>query len=316
MAQVKEVPVYLFLGFLESGKTKFIQETLEDPRFGAEERTLLLVFEEGEEEYESSRFAVKKCAVEVVEERGVNVRYLTSLVKKHRPDRVVVEWNGMRELNQFFEAMPEGWMIAQVMTFFDSSTFLSYNQNMRQLTFDKLQFTDMVVFNRFREEYQKEVFHKIVRGVSRRPEIVYEYADGRAEYDDIEDPLPYDINAKIVQIEDRDFAFFYRDLMEDMQKYRGKTVRFKGLVATDRRIPDGTIVIGRHIMTCCEADIAYSGIVCLHASVLPLKTRDWVMITARIDLEYHSIYEQEGPVLKASSLDYCEPPEQELATFY
>ena len=39
------VPVYLFTGFLESGKTKFIQSTLEDKRFCRGERTLLLVCE-------------------------------------------------------------------------------------------------------------------------------------------------------------------------------------------------------------------------------------------------------------------------------
>ena len=46
-----EIPVYLFVGFLESGKTKFIQETFEDPNFDSGDKTLLLVCEEGEEEY-------------------------------------------------------------------------------------------------------------------------------------------------------------------------------------------------------------------------------------------------------------------------
>ena len=222
----------------------------------------------------------------------------------------------MWELQKLFDAMPDGWLIAQVMTFFDSTTFLAYNKNMRQLVYDKLPFADMVVFNRFDDKFSKEEFHKIVRGASRRPGIVFEYPGGRAEYDEIEDPLPYDIDAKIIEIEDRDYAFFYRDLMEEMQKYDGKVVSFKGLVAVDRKMKQGTIVIGRHIMTCCEADITYSGMVVKHASTLPLKTRDWVKITARIDIEYDKIYGQEGPVLKASALDYCDPPAEELATFY
>lgn len=312
----KEIPVYLFLGFLESGKTKFVQETFEDERFDSGEKTLLLVCEEGELEYDPSRFAVKKFAVETVSQKDLTLDHLNKLSKKHGVERVVVEFNGMLELGALFDAMPDGWMIAQVMTFFDASTFLSYNQNMRQLVFDKVQYSDMVVFNRFREEFSKEEFHKIVRGMTRRPDIVYEYVGGRAEYDEIEDPLPYDINAKIIEIEDRDYAFFYRDLMEETEKYAGKTVRFKGLVAVDRKMKAGTIVLGRHIMTCCEADIAYSGMVVLHASALPLKTRDWVKITARIDVEYHKIYGGKGPVLKASALDYCEMPDPELATFY
>lgn len=312
----KEIPVFFFLGFLESGKTKFIQETFEDERFDSGERTLLMVCEEGEEEYAPSRFAVKDFEVEYLSEKDITTANLLSLAKKHKPERVAVEYNGMMSIQTLLDCMPDNWMPAQIMTFFDAGTFLTYNANMRQLVFDKIQYADLVVFNRFKEEFSKEEFHKIVRGCSRRPEIVFEFSDGKAVYDDIEDELPYDINAKIIQIEDRDYAFFYRDLMEDFGKYDGKMVCFKGLVAVDKRLKSGTIVVGRHIMTCCEADIAYSGLVCLHASVLPLKTRDWVKITARIDVEYHKIYGQEGPVLKVSALDYCEPPEQELATFY
>ncbi len=314
---MREIPVYLFLGFLDSGKTKFIQETFEDPRFDEQrERTLLLVCEEGEEEYDPSRFAVKKFAVERVEGEQLTLANLMALQKKHRPDRVVVEYNGMLTLDKFFEAMPDGWLIAQVMTFFDANTFLSYNKNMRQLVFDKVQYADMVVFNRFKGNFSQEEYHKVIRAMTRRPGIVYEYVGGKAVYDEIVDPLPFDVNADLIEIEDRDYAFFYRDLMEDMEKYAGKMVKFKGLVAVDKRMDYGTIVVGRHIMTCCEADIAYSGLVCLHASSLPLRTRDWVIVTARIDLAEHKIYGQRGPVLKATSLEYADPPETEVATFF
>ena len=51
MPENRQIPVYLFTGFLEGGKTKFIQETLEDGRFNKGEPTLLLVCEEGIEEY-------------------------------------------------------------------------------------------------------------------------------------------------------------------------------------------------------------------------------------------------------------------------
>lgn len=313
---MKEVPVYLFLGFLESGKTKFIQETFEDPRFDSGERTLLLVCEEGETEYDPKRFAVKNFAIETVLPEDLTAVRLAEIVKSSRAERVVVEWNGMRETSVLFDAMPDGWMLAQVMTFFDASTFLTYNQNMRQLVFDKVQYADMVVFNRFRETDSQEEYHKIVRAISRRPDIVYEYEDGRAVYDEIQDPLPFDIDAKVIEISDRDYAFFYRDLVEETPKYAGKIVRFKGIVAVDKKLKANTVVVGRHIMTCCEADIAYSGLVCIYAGNLPLKTRDWVTVTARIDLEYHKVYGQEGPVLKATALDYTQPPEEEIATFY
>ncbi len=313
----KETPVFLFLGFLESGKTKFIQETLEDERFDSGETTLLLVTEEGIEEYEADNFKVDNVHVEILNgKEDLTEENLTRLQLEHGANRVIVEYNGMWLLEDFYAAMPEGWFLNQVMTFFDSNTFVNYNSNMRQLVFDKIQATEMVVFNRVAENRDKMELHKIVRGVSRRADIVYEHVDGKAEYDTIEDPLPFDINAPVIVIEDRDYAFFYRDLSENMQNYLGKKVKFKGLVAVDKRLPEKNIVIGRHVMTCCEADIQYSGLACVLPETMDVKTRDWMTVTAKIELLQHTIYRGKGPVLVAERAIFCEPPEEQLAVFY
>ena len=314
----KETPVYLFLGFLESGKTKFIQETMEDSRFASGEKTLLLVMEEGVEEYETIRFAdAENVDLVVIEDKEqLNPEYLKSLQLQYGAERIVVEYNGTWLVDEFFEAMPEGWMINQMMTFFDSTTFLNYNANMRQFTFDKIQNTQLVVFNRFSAEMDKMAFHKIVRGITRRADIVYEYADGKADFDDIEDALPFDINAPVVQIEDRDYAFFYRDLTENLESYLDKKVKFKGIIATDKRLAPNEVVIGRHVMTCCEADIQYCGLACVLPDAMDLQTRDWLNITATVRYEKHRIYKGKGPVLVVEKAIICEPPEEQLATFY
>ena len=313
-----ETPVYLFLGFLESGKTKFIQETLEDPRFSSGEKTLLLVTEEGEEEYETIKFAAAESVDLVVidDKDKLTEEYLTQLQLQYGSERVVVEYNGTWLLEDFFNAMPEGWMVNQIMTFFDSNTFLNYNANMRQFTFDKIQNTQLVVFNRFDDSMDKMAFHKIVRGISRRCDIVYEQADGKADFDDIEDPLPFDINAPVVQIEDKDYAFFYRDLTENLEAYIGKTVKFKGLVATDKRLSPEDVVVGRHVMTCCADDIQYCGLACVLPESMGLQTRDWINVTAKVCFQKHRIYKGKGPVLLAEKVIVCEPPEEQLATFY
>lgn len=312
----KETPVYLFMGFLESGKTKFIQETLEDKRFYEGEKTLLLVTEEGEEEYDASRFVVKDVTIKFAEKEQMTAENLEKWQLEAEADRVLVEYNGMWTLDVLFEAMPEGWFLTQVMTFFDSATFLAYNANMRQLTYDKINNTQLVVFNRFTEEFSKEAFHKTVRAISRRTDIVYEHADGKAEYDDTVDPMPYDMEAPVIFIEDRDYALFYRDLSENMDAYIGKVVHFKGLVVCDKRLPEKSIVIGRHVMTCCEADIQYSGLACNLPETIGLQTRDWAEITAKIAYEKHTVYKGKGPVLIASEIKKCDPPEEQLATFY
>lgn len=315
-----EVAVYLFLGFLDSGKTKFIQETLEDPRMENGERTMLLVCEEGEEEYDSSRFKVKGVKVETLSgAEQLNEATLSYLTRKNRAQRVVVEYNGTWLLQQFFDAMPESWVINQMMTFFDATTFINYNRNMRQLVYDKISMTQMVVFNRFKGEFSQEEFHKTVRGISRRPDIVYEYVGGKAVYDEIVDPLPFDVNAPIIEVSDRDFAWFYRDLSENPTDYVGKTVHFKGMAAVSRKVPAGYIVIGRYIMTCCAADIAYDGFALrVNNLITGVATKDWLDVTAKIGYEYSAVYRQKGAVLSAIKLKRAEalPAEEQVATYY
>ena len=317
---MQEISVFLFLGFLDSGKTKFIQETLEDERMENGERTLLIVCEEGEEEYCPERFKVKNVAIDTIDdENDLNEGTLTYLIRKHRAKRVLVEYNGTWLLQQFFDAMPENWVINQMITFFDTATFLNYNKNMRQLVFDKVNMTQLVVLNRFKGEYDKMEYHKVIRAISRRPDIVYEYIGGKVEYDEIEDPMPFDVDAPVVEIEDRDFALFYRDLSEKSSQYVGKTVRFKAMIAVSKKLPVGTVVAGRFIMTCCEADIAYDGFALKTGGLAPgVQTKDWYIVKAKVALEYSPVYRKQGPVLIAEEMEKCEalPPEEAVATYF
>ena len=203
MAEQTQIPVYLFTGFLEAGKTKFIQETLEDKRFNNGEPTLLLVCEEGIEEYEPEEFSGNRVKLKAVEEESeLTPENLSAWLKAAGAERVMVEYNGMWMLDSLYGALPENWLVAQEFMFADAGTFLTYNANMRQLCYDKMKSAELIVFNRFKPEMDKMEFHKVVRGASRRADIAYETADGKVAYDDIEDPLPFDLDALIVNIED------------------------------------------------------------------------------------------------------------------
>ncbi len=312
-----EIPVYVFTGFLEAGKTRFIQETLEDKRFIKGERTLLLLCEGGEEEYEPDRFSGENVFLHTVDDAAwFTPDRLSALVKRTKAERVVVEYNGMWQLSAFYDALPDNWMVYQEMMFAEAATFASYNANMRSLVVDKLQGCELVIFNRCPADVDKMALHRIVRSVTRRADIAYDFADGRVEYDDIEDPLPFDIDAPVVEIADSDYALWYRDMTEDAKKYIGKTLRFKGLVATDGKMPKGSFVIGRHIMTCCADDIQYGGVVAAWPQADTLRTRDWVTVTATFAMERHAAYRGKGPVLHVTALEPAAEPEQPVATFY
>ena len=317
MSKTKDVPVYLFTGFLEAGKTKFIQETLEDRRFCNGERTLLLVCEEGEEEYAPDQFADKSVFIRVVESQDqLTGENLSRWLRDTKSERVVIEYNGMWMLDLLYSAMPEGWMVYQEFMFADATTFPSYNSNMRQLVYDKLKSCELVVFNRFNGTMDKMEYHKIVRAVSRRCDIAYEYVGGKVEYDDIQDPLPFDLNAPIVEIGDDDYAEWYRDMSEEPKKYEGKTVRFKCRALVRKKLPEKTFIVGRHVMTCCVEDIQFAGLVCQWDAADTVKDDSWMILTARINFRFHRAYGKKGPVLSYIDATICDAPEQPVATFY
>ena len=314
---MKQIPVYLFTGFLEGGKTRFMQETLEDKRFNSGERTLVLMCVEGIEELDPSKFSSKYVYIQSVEDfDDLSPEMLTDLVKKHRAERVLIEYNGMWLLSDLARVLPKEWVVYQEFMFVDARTFLPYNANMRTLMVDKLTTAELVVLNRANDSIDKEEIHKIIRAISRRCNIAYEYADGHVEYDDIEDPLPFDMEAPIIEIGDDDYAIWYRDMSEELQKYAGKTVRFKGIVARNARLPEGIFIAGRHIMTCCVNDIEYSGLVCKWDKANTLSQRQWVMVTASIEIRFNRIYGGKGPVLTILDVQPAEKPEKEVATFY
>ena len=312
-----QIPVYLFVGFLEGGKTHMIQESMEDRRFNSGEKTLLICCEEGIDEYDPSKFWGQNVYLETFEEESeITLENLTKAAQKHLIDRIIIEYNGMWQLDTLFMNMPESWAVFQCVMAADCSTFELYNSNMRSLMFDKLSACEMVVLNRTTPEADRESIHKIVRGVNPRAEIVYDFPDGRIEYDDIEDELPFDVDAPVIEIDDKDFAIWYRDLGEDLEKYNGKTVKFKGLIARDPELGSHEVIIGRHVMTCCADDIAFGGLVCIFKKDSTLKTGDWVLLNARIKVENHPMYNRMGPVLYAQSTAFAVKPNPELATFY
>lgn len=310
------IPVYVFTGFLDAGKTKFIQGTLEDERFNAGEKTLLLVCEEGEEEYQPSAFAAPNVYMEIIEDQeALDETQLEAMRKKYRAERVCVELNGMQTVSDFYAKLPKSWVVYQEIMFAEAGTFPLYNANMRSLVVDKVGGCEMVVFNRVNENTDKMELHKIVRAINRRCDIAYEDMDGEVEYDDIEDPLPFDIDADVIEIKDDDYGIWYRDITEDMKKYSGKTVKFKAQVAHLKKKEKDAFVPGRFIMTCCVEDIQFMGFVCYWPGAEELSQRDWVWVTAKISLRYHKMYKDMGPILTAIEVTPAEKALEDVVTF-
>lgn len=314
---MKEIPVYLFVGFLESGKTRFIQETLEDPRFNTGEKTLLLLCEEGEEEYAAERFASKNVTIASVTQKSeLTTEYLRNLAAKNRVDRVLVEYNGMWQIADLLSIMPKNWVLYQNICLANAQTFERYAMNMRSLMLDQVGPAEMVIFNRVSDDIDRMELHRLVREASRRAEISYENMQGEVDYDEFEDPLPFDLDADIIEIADEDYGIWYMDITENPQPYYGKTVRFLAQACQTPRVPKGCFVPGRFLMTCCVQDITFVGLVCKAENAAGYENYSWHTVTARVKKEYAAIYQGEGPVLVAQSIVPAQKPENDVVTPY
>ena len=317
----KEIPVYLFVGFLESGKTKFIQETFEDPNFDSGDKTLLLVCEEGEIEYDPSKFAFGGVHVAQIEDKSeLTAENLTALEKKSGCGRVIIEYNGMWLIQELYDALPDNWLVYQSLATADGTTIKTYagDSAMRSLLLDKIARSELIVFNRaeaVNNDEARQELHKLVRQASRKCDIAYEFKDGSVAYDDIPDPLPFDINADPIDIPDDDFGIWYMDCQDEPQKYTGKTVKFLAQVCQTNRAGKDSFVPGRFAMTCCVQDIQFVGFPCSYDGYKALEQRAWVRVTAKVGYKFHNIYRGKGPVLTAISVEPAEKPLNDVVTF-
>ena len=314
---MEDIPVYLFTGFLDAGKTKFIQETLEDERFNNGENTLLLICEEGEEEYDPSTFSGPNVFIELIDDQSeLTPTNLERLQRKHAAERVVIEYNGMWMLDDLYQNMPDSWMVYQEFMFADSQTFLMYDANMRGLVVDKLKSCEMVVLNRADDSIDKLQIHKIIRAVTRRANIAYEEITGEVYYDDTPEELPFDIEAPVIEVKPEDFAIWYQDISEEPDKYKNKTVKIGGFTMLREKLPAGSFIFGRQLMTCCVDDITFAGMLCTGYAPKQLEDNQWIELTAKIAIKHNKVYNKKGPVLGVLSVEPGTPPQQEVATFY
>ncbi|MCR5742151.1 MAG: GTPase [Lachnospiraceae bacterium] len=311
------VPVYLINGFLESGKTSFMDFTLKQEYFRNGEKTLIILCEEGEVELDE-KMLEQINAVQVVfdDPADMTPENMRALELKHKPDRVMLEYNGVWKMEDIYNLeMPSGWVIFQVITMVDGSTFAMYsaNNNMKSMIVSMVGEADMVIFNRCDADTPLTKFRRSIKAVNSRAQVIFEGRDG--EMMDAVDELPYDINADVIEIEDYDYGIFYVDAQEHPEVYDGKTVKFKGMVLKSADLISGVFVPGRHAMTCCAADLQFIGFVCHSKYARKLKSGQWVMVTGRIKYEYVRQYRGNGPVIYADNVSEAEKPADEVVYF-
>lgn len=307
-------PVYVINGFLESGKTGFIRFTLAQPYFQIRGKTLLILCEEGEIEYDEALLRKSRTEVERIEEEsGFTPEKLTELEKKHKPERILIEWNGM--WNYKDARLPRNWKVEQQITTIDGSTFPMYYTNMRSLLAEMVRGSEMIIFNRCDTvRDQLNTYKRNIKAVNPKADVVFE--DAKGEIDEIfEEDLPYDLNQEPVVLDNQGYGIWYLDSMDHPERYAGKKLQFLAMVLKPEGFPKGYFVPGRMAMTCCAEDMAFIGYACEFAGAESLRQQEWVRVTATFSKEYFEDYKGEGPVLHAISVEKAEAPKDEVISF-
>lgn len=307
------IPVYFINGFLESGKTEFIKYTVGQPYFRTKGTTLLVLCEEGELEYEDSLLKRTKTVVEMIEnEEDFTVENLLELEKKHKPERIIIEFNGMWNMKEV--KLPVHWSIDQQITMIDASTFPMYYTNMKSMVAEMVRKSEMIIFNRCDGIKELSNYKRNVKAVNPQAEIIFEDSQGEIN-EMMEEELPYDLNKPVIELNDEGFAVWYLDALDHIDRYVGKTVQFVGQVLKPKSFPKDYFVPGRLAMTCCADDMAFLGFACEYDKASDLKEKSWVKVTAVVANEYWADYHGEGPVLHAVKVEATKAPKEEVINF-
>lgn len=301
----EEIPVFLITGFLESGKTTFLEGTIGEDYFSIKGNTLLVICEEGEVEYDEQMLKWNRTYAEVVEDQAhMNPANLEALRKKHKADRVIIEYNGTWDPRDL--QLPEGWFLHQQLMMVDGSTFETYFSNMRSFFGNNARNSEVIIVNRATPDMDLPRIKRIFRAVNPACDVVFEGEEGELDAF-IEEDLPYDLNAPVIDLKADQYGIWFLDASENPDRYAGKKVRFTCMIHKQKGAEKDTFVPGRMAMNCCEADMIFLGYLCHSPEAARWADRTWVSLTARVEKEFVKEYGEEGPVLYAEQIEPAQP---------
>ena len=307
-----QIPVYLILGFLDAGKSQFVNGVLADG-LATDHRTLLLQCEEGDVEYDPA--LLKNVTVVTVEdEEELTPMFLRECEKKYHPRQVLVEYNGMWQMETLLDHLPPSWFAAQTFTFVEAGTFDVYSRNMGQLMAEKVKAADVLVFNRCTPELKDSLRARNLRMANRKAEIYLEDTNGVDENYLTGEECPFDLTQDVIHIPDEDFGVWYVDVMDHPQRYEGKTIHAKLVMMRSTKYR-GVCCPGRFAMVCCANDVASLGLIAQGEGLEQYRNKQWLDATFRVSIHQHPAYDWPGPFMDILESRPCEKAEPELLTY-
>lgn len=254
-------PVYIFSGFLDSGKTTAIKGTLYNPRFNEGEATLVICFEQGDVEYDKKFLEMTNTQVIYLDSiKDLTIDKQKQIDKQYKFERVFLELNGMEDDNILYDTgFNSNWEIAQTLTTIDASKFTIHMNNMRQFMYNHVVNAEMVIMNRA-DDVDKRFLRNNIKSINQYIEIIYEDKEGNVT-NKIEDEL-FDLS-KDLDISDIDYGLWFMDAIDNPDKYDKKNISLKMKYVSDIEDEDRVIIMGRKAMVCCANDTTDIALPCV-----------------------------------------------------
>ena len=139
-------------GFLGSGKTTFINGLLQSGML-SQERIAVIQCETGEEAIDNGPADGRSIRVESsVKEREIDAAYIRSVIERYRPDRIIIEHNGMSSVEELLNALEDRRLsrtcvVNMVFQLVDPSTFDIFMNNMGHILAGQISNSDLIIIN-------------------------------------------------------------------------------------------------------------------------------------------------------------------------
>ena len=272
-----EIPAYLVWGFLESGKSTLIKETLSQDYFNDGEKTMILTFEEGEVEYDKEMLEKTNSFVINIEKiEDFTKEFVRACQRNYYPDRVMIEYNGMYSIDNLMDVIDETDLeLYQAIVTVDASTADMYLKNMKSLFMEMFKMADLVIFNRCDDNTNMGSFRRSIKAVNPRAQVGFERAVGKEM---------------------------------GVQVQRSPKMP-PGMIIPGRKAmtccEDDMTFIGY----LCRLNHTKS------KTLKRILNNEWVTLTAQIHSEYNEAYDKTMPILTAIRIEKSEPPKEQLVYF-
>lgn len=241
-------------GFLDAGKTTYIQDCILNDFFYKRGKTLILCFEEGEEEYDEDMLAGRNTQVAYYDGEEDVTGFCLRQIENHQPDRIYIEMNAM--MQGLREQLPAVCDVTYTVTWLDWATLGTYFKNFRQMINQMVQESQQVTFRGCPSKALLEPYAQAFQLMNHKASYLREDPLGFHEkaFDIF---LPYSLDDEEIEITEDRYLPFWLDAAEHPEHYNEKKILFKDPLELRHVTDDASWSAGRVVMTCCMSDLQF-----------------------------------------------------------